>query len=314
MPKKLCDDYPEARLLCDHLKHEESLYVNRILADMMTGYDVSRLEEHTHCMEANCGLRVFHRLLGFFKLYKDIPEFRDLLNQPEFPVSVLKQLFIYILYQEKNNGHETAWITDNFFDFLNPEKMIQIISETDILKLEPEFVLHTLSRFGNRYMDKLLAQSEGIRKQLTTLFLESSEEHVSSILSVNPVIYDYIMLFLELEGRNEEAQEFDAHYTEVYQGAKKIQNITDEIKSDIRNYTLPLTGEDREKRILSIINKLGTVPDRIQGYKILISNSAFADDREREMVKLILTDPDLAQFLNLSGKITKNVQESPESH
>jgi hypothetical protein len=299
MQNRLCSRYPEAKVLCDYLKHDESLYVNEILDHFLNNYDIGNLAEHNRCMEANCGLNLFHRLLGFMKLFKDVPSFRIKINSPEFPAPVLEQLIVYTLALERHNGKNTAYISDNYFEFIEPDKMIQVISDTDMLDLEPEFVLHSLSRFGNRYMDKLLARSEGIRKLLTKLFLESEEKEVKSILSVNPIIYDYLMMFLELEGRNEEAGSFHTKYGEVYENARLIQNQVDQIKSNIKEYKLPLALIDRGERILFILEKIADVEDKMQSYLILVSNNAFIDDREKDMIKMILRDPDMQTFLKL---------------
>ena len=292
---KLCDHRKDVGHLCKLLQEEDTIHINEILDYFLEEYPVEEMEEHYSCTERNCGIRVFERFFGYFKLYMDVPEFQDRLNNPAFPARILESLVIYLISHRHPDHRKPESIVDQYLYFLTPGRIVDLISSTDIITREPEFTLGIMGRLDNRSMDDLLSRSEKIRAQLTGLFMESDPERISMILSTNPVIYDYIIMFLELDGKEKESEDFQNRYGQIIEAARKLRQLTDEIKKLDRS-TDP---ENRGKRISYIIGNIQETEDPERVFDILDRHQVFLDIKEREVIHMLLTDTGMQEFLKL---------------
>ncbi len=300
---KLCEINEGAGRLCHFLKSDEGIYVNHVLHTFLEDYNVKDLQVHFECAAHNCGVRLFHRFFSYLKLFKDVPMVQDRINDPAFPPSVLEKFVIFLEHYNEVNGQSGYVCIDQYLYFLKPGKIIDLIVEAETLSNDPRFLLHVLNHLDNKAIDALLARTDRIKSTLTQIFTRSEDEEVKSILFRNPILFDYNIMFLELDGRTEESEAFTAKYGSIINDARTMQTLVKEI----RQRTQSESEHNRGERIAFIMGELSRAQNQLMAFEILKQNDAFLDEKESETVKMLIQDTRMRDFLDLN-----EYQHTPE--
>lgn len=295
MEKRLCNENEHVNNMCNLLQNDEGIHINQVLHAWLDEYDIHDLQDHYECTERNCGVRIFSRLFSYLKLFRDIPSVQDKINDPNFPVTILAKFVIYLMNYSELVGEDRHYFIDKYLSFLSVDRFLELIIESEQLGSDADFLIHAISRLDNQHMDGLLAKSARISKTLTDMFLNSPEEEVKSILSRNPILFDYVIMFLELDGRNKESENFTESFGHIIETAKQVQQLVKEIKKlNSEDKSLP-----RGDRISHIVSEIMKTEDWNQTFDIMLHNGVFLDQKEQETIKMLLRDTNMQDFLHL---------------
>lgn len=294
---KLCNENHEVGFFCRLLQADDTIHVKEILDYFVEKYPVQEMERHYHCSQEHCGMKVFTAFYDYFKIYRDVPEFQDKINDPEFPVKSLERLVHYLIFYRDTSKETLETVMDQYLYFLDPDRIVGLISETDLIVNQPIFTLHCMGLLDNRHMDALLARSDRMQKRLTELFLNAPEANIGSILAINPVIYDYIIMFLELAGQMDESENFQKTYGNIVQSANQVKELVHQIESLDRS----TDKANRALRILTIVEGINEFKDPGQALAILSRNRVFLDQEEEQVINRLTMDRTMMEFLNLAG-------------
>lgn len=295
---RLCTDHPDVDHLCNLLKSEDGIYINHVLHAFLDEYHSDMMEEHYACTARNCGLRVFDRFFNYLKIYRDVPEVQDRINSPDFPVVILEKFILYLRQKSSVAGEPESEFIDHYLAFLTREKIVQIVAESRALADDASFLIHVIGRLDNKSMDTLLARADHVKKTLTEIFLQSAEADVAKIFFRNPLLFDYVLMFLELEGRMEQSEVFSKKYGWVIDDAKKIRSVADEMihmKSEEPDLS-------RGERISRMVYSISHTPDPMVTFELVAAEDAFSDEKEKQIVRMLLADTKMQDFLDLSNR------------
>ncbi len=296
--EKFCELHPQMGELCKLLQNSDGIFVNQILHGFLEEYDSKLMEEHYRCAEANCGIAVFERFFSYLKIFKDVPEIQDRINSNDFPSEVLEKFVLFLQRKSIEEGEDSREFIENYLGFLTTDKIVEMIATSKYLVDDSEFLIHILARLDNKSMDALLARTDTIKSSLIKLFIESPEEEISKILFRNPILYDYMIMFLELEGRMDDSQNFSDKYESVIEDAKRIRDVVQRM-GRINDNTTDQKQMSRGERIAFIVREISNTIDPLITFDIVVSNDLFLDERELQTVRMLLKDSRMQEYLHI---------------
>lgn len=291
----LCSDHDNVARICDLLQTEDGIYINQFLHLLIEDYDLNDLEEHLHCTEKNCGISVFYRFFSYLKVFKDVKEVQEKINSVDFAIPVLEKFILFLMDYSERLNEDRHFFIDKYLYFLEPQKFIALLTESKELSRDANFLIHVLTRLDNKDMDALLAKSVHIQSTLVELFTTAQESEVKEILFKNPVLYDYILMFLDLEGKSDEATGFGKKYEETIEHAKKIQKIIEHAKG----LTQENTDQGRGERIGFLVHEIQNTKDSKHALEILKHHNVFVNEKEKQIVEMLVSDTKMQDFLAL---------------
>lgn len=300
MEKGLCENNIRVRGLCELLKDEGMPHLNSVLDMIENKMHLSDVNLYFNCARNHCGMTYLHRFFEYMKYYLDFPEIQDKINDPEFPLPLLERYIFYLHRQEILNEGNPDKVLDKYLPFLSQQKLVDLMTNTELLAKDHEFFLQIFAELENRYIDVLLGARPDLRYEMTDMFMRFPDAIIEHLVSRNPLLYRYILLFLELDGRMKEADDFTGKFGATGSETDAVETLLD-IVEKIR---LDLTGnlsKDRGLKVSIFASLILGTPDPVATLEALERASAFSDE-EMHFIRKLVVDENTRKMLNFNIK------------
>lgn len=273
------------------------VHFNELLHVMMEETPITELERIFILDRLKSTKTIMNRFFGYMKLYRDIPAFQNLMNSDEFPVSLLEKYIYFLMRFEILNEGQPELVLQKYLPFLSQRKLMTLLSESKILSEDYEFYMQVFSKLENHSIDALLGDKADFRYFMTDMFLKFPEDIIKIIILHNQILYRYIMLFLELDNRVDEALDFAAKYFPVIEESEQVNEIVE----IIHRINLNVTGIqklDRGRRVSVFVSLILNTRDPGHILNLLEKRNAFPDPLERVMVRELVLNPEKRLEIN----------------
>ncbi len=296
-----CTNLSAVSSLCHFLSNENTLNLNSVLNLLERQIEASDVSVYFECSRLNCGSENINRFFKYLSYFLDSPGIQNKINDEKFPVYVLER-FIFYLYREcalENNCSPN--MIEERLSFLSQDTILKLITDTEILKNDYEFFLHVFSLIENKYIDRLLGVRSDFRYSMTEIFLNYPEVYIQHILSRNPIIYRYVVLFLELDDRTDELAAFTGNYERVGDETEALHTL----ELILRKLNIDVTGDnsrDKGRRISVITSLILGTPDPIVTLDQLEREGMFSNEVEKNMIHQLVIDKSVRNSLGFVQK------------
>lgn len=284
--------------LCDRLSLIDTFEVNGIMKLLLDKVESRELHLFAEFVEKNCEIEYVYNMYYYFKIFLGEKDFQRIINSDMLPLSIIENFIIYLMGYCNDIGEDREFFFDKHLNFLSEEKYVQILTESEFLFRDVDFFVYVLLKLSSKFIDQLLSGSKHIQQVLIDIFLNYPEDRIGNILTRNPVIHDYIIIFLNQNNMKREAELIGTKYSNLIANAKKIHELSRKIeemnKEDNQN-----PEKNKGERVLSIVREIKATNNHKETLHILEYNKVLKDDFERVLVRALLFDDDFSNYVSI---------------
>lgn len=288
-----CTAPGHVRSFCDSITLDGGYKMKRALDALENRVTPDDLLHQIRCSN-NCmnGNDRRNMMFEYFFHYRDVESIHDLMNSEKFPAEFLERYILFLLRNQLLAGEDLEFLFDRYLYFLNQETMLRLLLESEYLSRDADFFIQVFSHLQNKYIDILLSRDGETRNRITDLFLSLNRERINELLLKNSVIFDYILMFLDLDGKEKQAEQFQKEYDDVVKYAKQIDEaayLASRVKKDLSCSD----GEERGDLIAVIVNNILNTKDPDLTMKILLQKEVILTETEKICVAKLVSDEEL---------------------
>lgn len=235
---------------------------------------------------------VTQQFLYFLLLFRNLGNLKDYLNSEKVGVEILEKMVMFVYGHCIMYDHSTEYIIDEVLSFLNNDRLLDLVINSQLISRDKLLLFFILSRFDIDLLNKYFKHIRNVN-EFIEYFLKLPEEILRSIISRNYHLFQYIMLMMaEGESEHNVSKEFFEKYRSDIELFSRLSDMVRKIKEENTN------GEsfNPEKisgmpRIPFLVNMIKDLPDTDKAIQYFDTEHVFMNENEKKIVLAIINDP-----------------------
>lgn len=250
---------------------------------------------------------VTQQFLYFLLLFREMGHLREYLNSERLNLEILEKLVLFVYGHCTIHDHSTERIIDEVLSFLDNERLMELVVQSQVISKDKLLLFFILSRFDVDLLNKFFSRIRNVG-DFIEYFLKLPEDVLRSIISRNYHLFQYIMLMMA-ESDSEQAVSKD-FYEKYRPDIELFSRLNDMVRKLKNNSTFEEekengTSDISMNRISFLVNMVQEFPEPEKAVEYFNSEHVFMSEKEKKIVLAIATDPLLRNtFSDYEGMLT----------
>ena len=236
---------------------------------------------------------LFEYFLYYLVLFRDMNNIQNYINDDDVPIDVVERLILYTHGHCALRGFSVEDVLDEILYFIKPERLLQLLLESKHIARDKLFSFFILTKLDRTLLDKYFAEKREVASFIQS-FMRLPEDMMKAIITRNYRLFQYIMLLLMEEGNVDEGVK--VFYERYKSDIEELSRLSDVIRKYKKETDLSLErdlpfGQRNMARISFLVNKIREMDDPIKAITYFEGEKVFADEKEKELLYEIVTNP-----------------------
>lgn len=269
------------------LAGEGQYYVNRV-RKLLAGVAPARLSDFV--LEIDHYL--FKLVVYFLRLFRREEAIEALINDPRFSTRALERIVVYLHYnlmvRYEEEEPESCLLS---LPPLRQERIFDLLATGAYVPRDRALSMLLMGRLDRKSLDRLVREMPEPMNFLGDLVRGFPEEQLRSFLCKNPDLFGYLKAFFSIGNPDPGIQNIlVGHQQAVEETVRTLQRAR-------RLQAEHPPGSRDVERIAAVLRELRASNDPVGALEVLEERDFFEDEREKQIVKNVLLNPQFADIL-----------------
>lgn len=227
---------------------------------------------------------VTQQFLYFLILFRDMEHIKEYLNSEKLELNIIERLIIFVYGHCTVHEHSTERIIDEVLDFLDNERLLELVLSSRFIANDKLLLFFILARFDVDLLNKYFMRIKNV-DEFIHYFIKLPENVLRSLISRNYHLFQYIMLMMaESEAEQNISKDFYEKYKPDIEQFSRLNDMVRKFKTRDSS-----TGENEKPdkrhdmdRISMLVEMIKEFPEPEKAVEYFEGEHVFTDYNEKK--------------------------------